>query len=86
MKVQEQAKMLEKYHPIAVATPNRLRRLLELNYLCMDNTQCVVLDMARDSKDYDILGLKDTRKDLIELFQLELYPFFEQKSLKIALY
>ena len=63
----------KKAYPIGVGTPARIRKLFELGALDARNLQLVILDVARNPKDFNLLSLPDTQADtygLIENFIL----------------
>ncbi|KAJ0408196.1 hypothetical protein ATCC90586_003304 [Pythium insidiosum] len=87
MKAKEQEDQLTlHFHPIAVGTPARLKKLLEMDALSLQHTSHVILDMAKDKKNMTILDLKDTSKDTMELLQFYLLPRLRQEKLKLVLY
>jgi len=68
IKVTEHVEMLAKTHyPIAVGTPNRVEKLLELGALCLRNTQLVLVDMAEDAKEFTVLSLPGVQEDFYKL-------------------
>lgn len=83
-KVEEQMEMLTKeYYPIALGTPNRVSKLIELGALSLRRTAIVLVDITPDSKQFNILSLKDVQYDLYKLLYTQVMP--EKKHLKIAL-
>ena len=87
MNVKEQHDVLSREcPPIAVGTPNRLRKMLSLGYLELDRTTHIIIDMKVDSKDYHILNLKDTQVDFMDMFTTFCQPLVSEKRLRIALY
>lgn len=87
MKVHEQVQMLETtWHPLAVGTPNRIKKLIEVKGLSLDCTTHVVLDMQRDSKNFTMLELHDTRRDVLDLCHSILFPRMTRNQLKLGLY
>ena len=67
-KVTEQVEMLSKQHyPIAVGTPNRVEKLLELGALCLRNTQLVLVDMEADAKHFTVLSLPGVKEDFFKV-------------------
>ena len=49
-KVEEQVEMLRESHPIAIGTPNRLKKLLDIGALSLASTKLVIVDIAVDNK------------------------------------
>jgi hypothetical protein len=83
-KVQEQMDLLSRNHfPIAVGTPNRINKLIELGALKLSKLQLVLIDIAQDSKSFTTLSLTDTRNDLYNMMQL--YIENELSHLKLSL-
>jgi len=67
-KVQEQIDILGHTHfPIAVGTPNRMLKLIELGALSTSAAKLFLLDMAHDQKGFNILTMKDVKADLYTL-------------------
>jgi len=65
--VARQAKAIAAGVAVAVGTPGRLLRLLEEKHLEATGLDLVVIDLARDRKDRDVLVLPETRRDLFAL-------------------
>ena len=67
-KVTEQVELLTKQHfPVAVGTPNRVAKLLELGALCLKSTDLLLVDMALDTKQFTILNLPGVSEDFYTL-------------------
>jgi protein CMS1 len=59
-KVAQQRDMLQQnYHPIAVGTPNRLEKLLEVGALSLNQTDLILIDMSQNQKKATILEAND---------------------------
>lgn len=83
-KVQEQIEMLSKeYYPIAVGTPNRLSKLIEMGSLSLKQTKIVLVDITADAKKYNILTLNEIKQDFYKLLYTDLHA--QKKHLKFAL-
>ena len=68
IKIPEQVEALAKHHyPIAVGTPNRVEKLLELGALCLRNVDLVIVDVDEDAKHYSILNLPGVAEDFYKL-------------------
>ena len=68
IKITEQVEVLAKHHyPIAVGTPNRVEKLLELGALCLRNIELIIVDMDQDAKHYTILNLPGVAEDFYKL-------------------
>lgn len=67
-KVSDQVESLSKHHyPVAVGTPNRVIKLLELGALCLRNAELILIDTDEDAKNFSILTLPGVREDLYKL-------------------
>lgn len=88
IKAEDQADNLTiAFHPIAIGTPARVKKLLEMDALSLEHTAFVILDMEKDKKQMTILELKDTARELAELLQFHLIPRLNKTSkMKLALY
>lgn len=83
-KVQDQMDLLSRNHfPIAVGTPNRINKLIELGALKLSKLQFVLIDIAQDTKSFTTLSLTDTRNDIYSTMQLYIEP--ELNHLKLSL-
>ncbi|OMJ10500.1 Protein CMSS1 [Smittium culicis] len=86
MKIDEQIDFLQKNEiDVAVGTPNRLLKLLELKKLDTSNLSLLIIDCQRDNKMRTVIDMDDTRKDLSILWKNELYPHSASDSTKIVL-
>ncbi|CAH0476814.1 unnamed protein product [Peronospora belbahrii] len=89
LKINEQVKQLTStYFPIAVGTPARVKKLLEIKALSMKHTKRVILDMEKNKKQLSILELKDTATEVVDLLQFHLLPQLnaKQSEMKIVLF
>lgn len=83
-KVQEQIDMLSKeYYPVAIGTPNRLSKLIELGSLSLRHTRVALIDITLDSKKYNILTLHEIKEDFYRLLYTDLFK--HKQHLKLAL-
>jgi hypothetical protein len=63
-RIQEQIEVLKStYFPIAVGTPNRLYKLIEMGALSLTDTSLVIVDLYEDVKGFHVMTLSDTKKD-----------------------
>lgn len=82
-KVQDQVVALRSHFPIVVGTPNRLAKLIELGAMSLVHTKLVLIDMAKDTKDFSILSLPGVCEDL---YSLMCGPVVEELAhIKVAL-
>lgn len=83
-KVEEQMEMLSKeYFPIALGTPNRLRKLIEVGALSLRRAALVLVDVTPDSKQFTVLTLKEVNTDFYRLMYDHVLP--EKGHLKLAM-
>lgn len=54
---------------MAIGTPNRLNKLADIGALSLDDVDLIVVDCARNVKNYNVLEMKDTAKDVGILYQ-----------------
>ncbi len=83
-KVQEQMEMLDaEYFPIAVGTPHRLSKLIEVGSLSLRLCKVVLVDVTPDAKKYSILSLHEVKHDFYRLLYNEVFAV--RNKAKIAL-
>lgn len=83
-KVAEQIDMLSKdYYSIAIGTPNRLLKLLEVGALSLSQTSIVLVDHTPDSKGFPLLTQPDAKNDFYRLLYGAVYDIKDKA--KIAL-
>jgi hypothetical protein len=63
-KVQDQVVALRAHFPIVVGTPNRLAKLVEMGAMSLVHTHIVLIDMAKDTKQFSVLSLPGVCEDL----------------------
>lgn len=83
MKVEEQVELLKKSFPIAVGTPSRMNRLVELGALHLSQCTTVILDITPDIKQVQLLNSHETQKDTFDFIETAVCP--ELDHLKISL-
>ncbi|CAI5708745.1 unnamed protein product [Peronospora destructor] len=89
LKEDKQAKKLaDNYFPIAVGTPARVKKLLEMRALSMNFTKRVIFDMEKDKKQFTVLDLKDAATEMMDLLQFHFLPQLnkEDSNMKIVLF
>ncbi|KAI9905782.1 hypothetical protein PsorP6_014078 [Peronosclerospora sorghi] len=89
LKADEQAKQLANtYIPIAVGTPGRVKKLLEMDTLALKHTKYVVFDIGKDKKQLTILELQDTATEMMDLIQFHFLPQLNRtdSTMKIMLF
>lgn len=68
LKVHEQIELLSKeYYPVAVATPNRFLKLIELGAVSLNSTALVLVDGTEDTKKFTISTLNGVKEDFYKL-------------------
>ncbi|KAJ1437754.1 U3-containing 90S pre-ribosomal complex subunit-domain containing protein [Ochromonadaceae sp. CCMP2298] len=83
-KIEEQMESLSKeYHPIAVGTPNRISKLIELGALSLRRTLLILIDVTPDAKQFTILTLNEVKVDFFRLLYQHIHPITSRA--KIAL-
>jgi len=83
VKIQEQVDILKNHHPVAVGTPNRLHKLIEIGALSISQTKLILIDMEKDAKNFTILSMKDVKQDFLDLMNSDVTP--ELDHIKLAL-
>jgi len=74
---------LKSYYPIAIGTPNRLHKLVEVNALSLERTQLILVDMKQNEKNFNIITLPDTKADFYTFLSQDIIP--HRNHLKISL-
>jgi hypothetical protein len=83
-KVEEQVTFLaENYCHVAVGTPNRLSKLVELGALSLSKVRLVMVDMAKNEKKYTVLTMPLVKDDFFVFMSSCVQP--ELSHLKITL-
>lgn len=83
-KISEQVNMLAlESFPVAIGTPHRLSKLIEVGALSLRLTQLVLVDMQPDSKMFNIITLPAVKQDFYDLLYSCIFP--ERSHLKISL-
>jgi len=83
-KVEQQMEMLSKdYFPIALGTPNRVCKLIELGALSLRRAALVLIDVTPDTKKFTLLTLHEVRNDFYQLLHQHIKQ--ELSHLKLAL-
>ncbi|RYH32738.1 hypothetical protein EON65_00120 [archaeon] len=84
IKVSEQISMLSKeYFPLAIGTPHRVQKLLEVGALYLSHTTIVLVDHTPDIKKFTIFTQPDIVQDWYGLLYQSVYE--HREHLKIAL-
>ncbi|KAH7352122.1 hypothetical protein KP509_19G030700 [Ceratopteris richardii] len=86
IKVEEQVKALEDCVNIAVGTPNRVKKLIDIGALGLGSLKVVIFDMQKDAKGFTIFTIPQVKEDLLELCKSHLHECFLHQQSKICLY
>ncbi|DAZ95719.1 TPA: hypothetical protein N0F65_007125 [Lagenidium giganteum] len=87
MKVEEQAELLAKqFSAIAVGTPARIKKHLEMGSLSLEHTRYVMIDVQKDKKNMTVLDLKDTAKEVVDMLQYYVCKRLNEDKLKLVLF
>jgi protein CMS1 len=82
-RIQDQIEILKSTHfPLAVGTPNRLHKLVEMGALSLSQTVLVIVDLCEDVKGFNVMNLCDTKGDFYNFMSTYCSP--EKDHLKIA--
>ena len=83
MKVEEQIDALKKSYPLAVGTPSRINRLIELGALSITQCTTIILDITPDIKKIHLLNSHETQKDVYSFIETSVLS--ELQHIKISL-
>ncbi|KAI5080901.1 hypothetical protein GOP47_0004084 [Adiantum capillus-veneris] len=86
IKVEEQVKALQDYVNIAVGTPNRVKKLIDIGALGLGSLEVVLLDMHEDAKGFTIFTVPQVKNDLLELCKSHLHQHALAGRIKFCLY
>ena len=75
--------MLKDTFPIAVGTPNRINKLIELGALSMGQCSTVVLDVSLDAKKFQLLSLHETKSDVYAFISSHVVPELEHMKISV---
>lgn len=82
-RIQDQIEILKSTHfPVAVGTPNRLHKLVELGALSLSQTVLLIVDLCEDVKGFNVMSLCDTKNDFYNFMSTYCSP--EKDHMKIA--
>lgn len=77
---------LKSFAPIAIGTPNRIRRLIEYGALSLKNCVAFAVDVTLDQKENCILTAPETQNDIYSLLEEVFRLSTQTESLKISLF
>lgn len=75
----------KKVYPVAVGTPARVAKLFEIGALDARKLELVIVDTARNQKDFHLLSLPDTQQDTYALIEKYLLPRIKEGACRISL-
>ncbi|KAM1797646.1 hypothetical protein ACFX12_031804 [Malus domestica] len=86
MKVEEQVSLLKNRINIASGTPNRIKKLIDIEALGLSRLSVIVLDMHPDVKGYSLITLPQVRDEFWDLYKNYFHDRLQQGSLRLGLY
>lgn len=86
MKVEEQVSLLKNRVNIASGTPNRIKKLIDIEALGLSRLSVIVLDMHPDVKGYSLFTLPQVRDEFWDLYKSYFHDRLLQGSLRLGLY
>lgn len=86
IKVEEQVKALENYVNIAVGTPNRVKKLIDIGALGLGSLSIVLLDMCEDAKGLTLFTIPQVKADCLELYKSHFYQQASSGKIKFCFY
>ncbi|KAL7081458.1 hypothetical protein ACP275_14G041400 [Erythranthe tilingii] len=86
MKVEEQVSMLENRVNIATGTPNRIKKLIDMEVLKLSRLAVIVFDMHTDVKGYSLFSLPQVRDEFWDLYKAYFHQPWLEGKLRFCLY
>lgn len=86
MKIEEQVSFLKNRVNIACGTPNRIKKLIDMEALGLSRLAVVVLDMQMDVKGYSLLTLPQVREEVWDLYKSYFHERMVEGTLRMCLY
>ncbi|XAR71120.1 hypothetical protein NMG60_11028239 [Bertholletia excelsa] len=86
MKIEDQVVFLKNRVNIASGTPNRIKKLIDLEALSLSRLEVIVLDLQKDVKGYSLFTLPQVRHEFWDLYKSYFHPRIVEGSLRICLY
>lgn len=77
-KVEEQVEILREKHAVAVGTPNRLKKLVDIGALSLASTKLIIVDMAPDEKTFSLLNSPNVKGDFFMFLCENVLPMKDQ--------
>uniref|UniRef100_A0A5B7BHH7 Protein CMSS1 n=1 Tax=Davidia involucrata TaxID=16924 RepID=A0A5B7BHH7_DAVIN len=86
MKIEDQVSFLKNRVNIASGTPNRIKKLIDMEALGLSRLAVIVLDMHTDVKGYSLFTLPQVRDEFWDLYKSYFHERLVQGDLRICLY
>lgn len=86
MKIEEQVSFLKNRVNIACGTPNRIKKLIDIEALGLSRLTVLVLDMYTDVKGYSLFTLPQVREEFWDLYKSYFHDRLLGSNLRICLY
>ncbi|XWS09307.1 hypothetical protein CRYUN_Cryun40dG0074300 [Craigia yunnanensis] len=86
MKIDEQVSLLKNRVNIASGTPNRIKKLIDIEALGLSRLSVILLDIHTDVKSYSLLTLTQVRDEFWDLYKNYFHQQVVQGDLRICLY
>uniref|UniRef100_A0A6B2LG49 Helicase ATP-binding domain-containing protein n=1 Tax=Arcella intermedia TaxID=1963864 RepID=A0A6B2LG49_9EUKA len=85
--IEEHVKMLESFpFHVVVGTPHRIKSLVERGCLKLTALQFIVVDMAKNVKNFTVLDLPDTKIEFFRFYVKYLHQIIKQNQTKLVLF
>ncbi|KAI3408918.1 uncharacterized protein J3R85_019984 [Psidium guajava] len=86
IKVEEQVAMLKNRVNIACGTPNRIKKLIDIEALGLSRLSVILLDMHTDVKGYSLFTLPQVRDEFWDLYKNYFHERLVEGNLRICLF
>lgn len=86
MKIEEQVSLLKNRVNIACGTPSRIKKLIDMEALCLSRLSVIVLDMHADVKGYSLFTLPQVRDEFWDLYKSHFHHRLLEGNFRIGLY
>lgn len=86
LKIDDQVVQLKNRVNIAGGTPNRIKKLCEMEALGLSRLEVIVLDMHTDVKGFSLFTLQQVRDEFWDLYKSYFHQRLLQGSLRVCLY
>ncbi|KAL3506587.1 hypothetical protein ACH5RR_031969 [Cinchona calisaya] len=86
MKIEEQVSFLKNRVNIACGTPNRIKKLIDMEALGLSRLAVIILDMYTDVKGYSLFTLPQVREEFWDLYKSYFHERLLEGDVRICLY